>query len=151
MLRTSLDDVPGKIASLQNELAVDKRELAELRKQQAVLTFEAGLQGVMKLAGASVLALEVPNVDVETLRKLGDEFRARYPEKSAAVLASGAVLLAVITEDLVKRGLKAADLITAVGGRGGGRPNIAQGSLPSGQNLVGALEKLEHVVLDKIH
>jgi alanyl-tRNA synthetase len=150
-LRTSLDDVPGKIASLQNELAVDKRELAELRKQQAVLTFEAGLQGVMKLAGASVLALEVPNVDVETLRKLGDEFRARYPEKSAAVLASGAVLLAVITEDLVKRGLKAADLITAVGGRGGGRPNIAQGSLPSGQNLVGALEKLEHVVLDKIH
>jgi alanyl-tRNA synthetase len=60
------------------------------------------------------------------------------------------VLLAVITEDLVKRGLKAADLITAVGGRGGGRPNIAQGSLPSEQSLAGAREKLAPVVLGKI-
>jgi alanyl-tRNA synthetase len=97
-----------------------------------------------------VLALEVPNADVETLRALADQFRARYPEKGAAVLASGAVLLAVVTEDLVKRGLKAADLIAAVGGRGGGRPNIAQGSLPLGQNLAGALKKLEPVVLGKI-
>jgi alanyl-tRNA synthetase len=148
-LRTSLDELPGKLASLQNELAAGKRELAELRKQQAVLTFEAGLQSVKVLDGASVLAMDVPNADVETLRALGDEYRARYPEKSAAVLASGAVLLAVITEDLVKRGLKAADLIEAVGGRGGGRLNIAQGSLPSGQNLAGALEKLETVLLGK--
>jgi alanyl-tRNA synthetase len=150
-LRTSLDEVPGKVATLQNELARGKRDLAELRKQQAVLTFEAGLQSVRVLDGSSVLALEVPNADVDTLRALGDQFRAKYPLKAAAVLASGPVLLAVITEDLVKRGLKAADLIAAVGGRGGGRPNIAQGSLPSGQNLAGALEKLEPVVLGKIN
>lgn len=150
-LHSSPDDVPGKIAILQNELARGKRELAELRKQQAVLTFEAGLQGVRVLDGASMLALEVPNADVDTLRALGDQFRAKYPQKGAAVLASGALLLAVITDDLVKRGLKAADLINAVGGRGGGRPNIAQGSLPSGQNLAGTLEKLEAVVRGKVN
>jgi len=33
---------------------------------------------------------------------------------------------------VVKRGLQAAELITAIGGRGGGRPNMAQGSLPNG-------------------
>jgi alanyl-tRNA synthetase len=149
-LRTSVDEVPDKIASLQNELATGKHDLSEVRKQQASLTFEAGLRDVKILDGASMLALEVPNADVETLRELADQFRVRYPEKGAAVLASGTVLLAVITEDLVKGGLKAADLILAVGGRGGGRPNIAQGSLPSGQSLAGALEKLEPVVLGKI-
>jgi alanyl-tRNA synthetase len=58
------------------------------------------------------------------------------------MLASGAVLISVVTEDLVKRGLKAGDLIAAIGGRGGGRPNLAQGSLPDGSKVMDALAKM---------
>ncbi|MBK8780650.1 MAG: hypothetical protein IPO22_02350 [Anaerolineales bacterium] len=47
----------------------------------------------------------------------------------------------MVTEDLVKRGVKAGDLITGIGGKGGGRPNLAQGSLPEG-NLSEALGKV---------
>jgi alanyl-tRNA synthetase len=62
---------------------------------------------------------------------------------------SGTTVIAVLTEDLVKRGLKAGDLITSIGGKGGGRPNLAQGSLPEGDHRV-ALAKLPSVVSDKL-
>jgi alanyl-tRNA synthetase len=41
------------------------------------------------------------------------------------------------------------DLITGIGGKGGGRPNLAQGSLPDGQ-VKDALEKLTKVVAEKL-
>jgi alanyl-tRNA synthetase len=55
---------------------------------------------------------------------------------------TGSTVLAVLTEDVVKRGIKAADLIAAIGGRGGGRPNMAQGSLPNGGMPTDAHERI---------
>ena len=62
---------------------------------------------------------------------------------------TGTTVIAVVTEDLVKRGLKAGDLITGIGGKGGGRPNLAQGSLPE-DNLSEALGKVAKVVEEKM-
>ena len=42
---------------------------------------------------------------------------------------TGSTAIAAVTEDVTKRGIKAGDLITGIGGKGGGRPNLAQGSL----------------------
>jgi alanyl-tRNA synthetase len=72
---------------------------------------------------------------------LADKFREKYPKGGAAVLATESAVIAVLTEDLVKKGLKAGDLITGIGGKGGGRPNLAQGSLPNG-NVGEALARL---------
>jgi alanyl-tRNA synthetase len=79
---------------------------------------------------------------------LADKFREKYPQAGAAVLVTGATVIAVVTEDLVKRGLKAGDLITGIGGKGGGRPNLAQGSLTADIN--DALSKLTKVVEEKL-
>jgi alanyl-tRNA synthetase len=102
-----------------------------------------------------VLAVEIPDSNVDTLRMLADKFREKYPKAGAAVLVTGTVpvggstVIAVVTEDLVKRGVKAGDLITGIGGKGGGRPNLAQGSLPEG-NLSEALGKVAKVVEEKM-
>jgi alanyl-tRNA synthetase len=85
--------------------------------------------------------LEIPDADSETLRALGDDFREKYPKGGAAILASGATLIAVVTPDLTKRGLTAAALIGAIGGKGGGRPGMAQGSLPEGSDVSASLAK----------
>ena len=85
--------------------------------------------------------MQVPGADVDTLRSLGDKFRETYPSQAVAILSAGSTLIAVATPDLVKGGLKAADLITAIGGRGGGRPGLAQGSLPEGADVAEALAK----------
>ena len=45
---------------------------------------------------------------------------------------------------------KASDLITVIGGRGGGRPTMAQGSLPNASNVDEALNKIPKVVEEKL-
>jgi len=80
---------------------------------------------------------------------LADKFREKYPQVGAAVLVTGSTVIAVVTEDLVKRGLKAGDLITGIGGKGGGRPNLAQGSLPEG-NTSGVLDRVAKAVEERM-
>jgi alanyl-tRNA synthetase len=140
-LKSAVDDVPVKVQSLQEELAAAKRDSSELRKGQALTAFDEQLSAVQKVGAIQLLTLELPEADIDTLRSLGDKFRDAYPNQAAAILATGSTLLAVVTPDLAKSGLKAADLIKAIGGRGGGRPGLAQGSLPEGVNVGEALSK----------
>jgi alanyl-tRNA synthetase len=149
-LKASTEDLPQRVESLQAELAAAKRELADVRKAQALNALESAFAQVQAVGSVSVLALDVPGVDVETLRALADKFRERYPLGGAAILASGTLLIAVVTEDLVKRGLIAGELIAAIGGRGGGRPNLAQGSLPDGTKVSEALAKTNAAIKAKL-
>jgi len=149
-LKTSVDEVPRKVESLQDEIADLRKEIASLRAQSALTTFNAQLANVKKVANANVLAMEVPNAGVDTLRSLADKFREKYPKNGVAVMASGTTIISVVTEDLVRRGLKAGDLITAIGGRGGGRPNMAQGSLPDATMMDDAMNKVARTVEEKL-
>jgi alanyl-tRNA synthetase len=148
-LKASVEEVPAKVAALQDEVSDLKKQLADLRMQQAASAFNDQLSAVQLIKEVSVLAAEIPNADTDTLRSLADKFREKYPKSGAAVFAAGSAVIAVVTEDLVKKGLKAGDLITGIGGKGGGRPNLAQGSLPEG-NVSDALKKLPKVVEEKL-
>jgi alanyl-tRNA synthetase len=141
-LKSSIEEVPFKVESLQDEVADLKKEVASLRASQALSAFNQQLSNVQTMNGINVMALEVPNSSVDTLRTLADKFREKYPQNGIAVLTSGGMIISVVTEDLVKRGLKAGDLIASIGGRGGGRPNLAQGSLPDPAVMNDAMSKV---------
>jgi alanyl-tRNA synthetase len=147
-LKTSLDEVPAKVDALQDEVSELKKELANLRTQTALSTFNLQLANVQTVKDVNVLAVEIPNADVDTLRTLADKFREKYPKNGAAVLVTETTVIATVTEDVVKRGVKAGDLITGIGGKGGGRPNLAQGSLAG--DVKEALAKLPKVVEEKV-
>ncbi len=149
-LKSSMEDVPFKVESLQDEVSDLKKELASLRTQQAISALSSQLSNVQTVKDVNVLAMEVPNADADTLRSLADKFREKYPRNGAAVLATGTTVIAVVTEDVTKRGLKAGDLITGIGGRGGGRPNMAQGSLPDADQVREALSKVTKVLEEKL-
>jgi alanyl-tRNA synthetase len=149
-LKSSIDEVPQKAEALEEELSEAKKEIAALRIQQALSTFNHQLSNVQTVKSINVLATEIPNADADTLRSLADKFREKYPSNGVAVLATGTTVIAVLTEDLIKRGLKAGDLITAIGGRGGGRPNLAQGSLPDASKVNEALSKVTKAVEEKL-
>jgi alanyl-tRNA synthetase len=149
VLKSNVEEVPVKVESLQDEISDLKKELANLRAQSALSTFNVQLANVQTVKDANVLALEIPDSTVDTLRMLADKFREKYPKAGAAVIVTGSTVIAVVTEDLVKRGLKAGDLITSIGGKGGGRPNLAQGSLPDG-DVKEALAKLPKVLEEKL-
>ena len=148
-LKSSIEEVPLKVESLQDEISDLKKEVTNLRAQQALSTFNLQLANVQTIKDVNVLAMEVPGSNADTLRMLADKFREKYPQSGAAVLVTGATVVAVLTEDLVKKGLKAGDLITGIGGRGGGRPNMAQGNLPDG-NVDDALGKIAKIIEEKV-
>ncbi len=153
-LKSSLDEVPNKVQALEGELADVRKEVAALKTQAAISSFVSLLSNVQKADDVNILAAEVSNADADTLRALADKFREKYPQNGVCVLASASdgksTLIAAVTEDLVKRGLKAGDIITSIGGRGGGRPNMAQGSLPDGLKIGDALAKTVKVVEEKL-
>jgi alanyl-tRNA synthetase len=81
----------------------------------------------------AVVAAQVAGADVDTLRDMSDWLRNKLGS-SAVVLAADVEgkpqLIAAVTDDLVKRGLHAGELVKAVakvvGGGGGGKPALAQ-------------------------
>jgi alanyl-tRNA synthetase len=93
----------------------------------------------------------VPN---ETLREMADWFRNKVTEKGVLVLGSDIdgkpMLVVAVTDDLVKAGLKAGDIIkpvaAIVGGGGGGRPNMAQAGGKDSSKLPEALAKAREVL-----
>jgi alanyl-tRNA synthetase len=127
-LKSSIEEVPFKVESLQDEVSDLKKELAGLRAQLALSSFNAQLGRVQTVRDVNLLAMEIPGANIDTLRSLADTFREKYPRQGAAVLVTGNSIIAVVTEDVTRRGLKAGDLIMGIGGKGGGRPNLAQGS-----------------------
>jgi alanyl-tRNA synthetase len=149
-LKSSVEDVPFKVEALQDEVSDLKKELANLRTQMALSMFNSQLSNVQMVKDVNLLAMEIPNANADTLRSLADKFREKYPKSGAAVLSTGTTVIAVVTEDVTKRGLKAGDLITGIGGRGGGRPNMAQGSLPDITMTHDAMNKVAKVVEEKL-
>jgi alanyl-tRNA synthetase len=148
-LKSSLEEVPAKIESLQDEVAELKKELANLRAKQAFSAFDVQIADVPFVFGVPVLTMEMSDADPDTMRLLADRFTQKHTGGTAIFANNERKLIAVVGPDLVKRGIKAGDLLTGIGAKGGGRPNLAQGSLPNG-NLKEALDKLKNVVEEKL-
>jgi alanyl-tRNA synthetase len=129
-LKSSVDEVPRKVESLQDELADLKKEVAVLRQRIAFSEFDLNTIKVEMVSGVPVFATRVDGADMDTLRLMGDQFVQKYTGGTAIFANDEGKVVAVAGRDLVKRGFNAGDLIAAIGGKGGGRPNLAQGSLP---------------------
>jgi alanyl-tRNA synthetase len=87
----------------------------------------------IRVKDVAVVAAEVPGADMQTLRDMSDWLRNKLG--SAVVILATAVdekpqIIVAVTEDLVKRGVHAGDLVKGVarvvGGGGGGKPSLAQ-------------------------
>jgi alanyl-tRNA synthetase len=156
-LTSSLDEVPAKVEQLQDELEATRKRVAALRQELAAAEFTRQMASVPEVKGVPVMAAILPNADADTLRAMTDRFRQRYPS-GVVVLASAVdgrpVIIASVTDDLVKRGLSAGDLVknvaAVVGGGGGGRPNLAQAGGKDAAKLPEALAKVNEYLNSKL-
>lgn len=157
LLTASVDEVPQKIEDLQDEVSAYRKQISGLRRDLAANEFTSQLKSVPQVAGVPVLTAILPDSDADTLRLMGDKFRQTYPG-GVAVLASvqeeRPVLIAVVSEDLVKRGLTAGDLVkfvaTPLGGGGGGKPTIAQAGGKDASMLAEVLRSVSGWVEEKL-
>jgi alanyl-tRNA synthetase len=152
------EETPAKLEVLLAELDESRRQANKLREQLALVEFNRMLGSVLEVKGAALLTTIIPNASADTLRTLSDQFRQRYPN-GAAVLASVSedgrpLVVAAVTEDLVKRGLRAGELVQHVagflGGGGGGRPTLAQAGGKDASRLEEALASVPAWVAEKL-
>jgi alanyl-tRNA synthetase len=151
-LRTSRNDLQGSVSRLQDELKKARREAEELRLKLASGATAASNGESREVAGIKVLAREASGLDAAAMRQLSDTLLARI--KSGVVVlgrsGEGKVSLIVRTSaDLtgkVPAGQVIKELAPIVGGRGGGKADMAEGGGNQPENLTAALQKSYEVV-----
>jgi alanyl-tRNA synthetase len=152
------EELPDRLEDFLAELDEARRQASKLGEQLALVEFDRKLESVQQVGNAALLTAIIPNVTADTLRALSDQFRQRYPN-GAVVLASVSedghpIVIAAVTEALVKRGLRAGDLVQSVagflGGGGGGRPTLAQAGGKDASRLGEALENVTAWVGDRL-
>lgn len=146
MVRGSRQDAVSRVSQVIERARQLERELAEIKAKQAA---EAGgdlLTTAVAMGGVNYLVAELPDADVNSLRDTVDQLKNKLGT-SAVMLASvedGKVrLIAGVSKDLTGR-IKAGDWVNIaaqiVGGKGGGRPDMAQAGGPDSARLPEALE-----------
>ncbi len=158
LLETTPEELPQRLENALEALAQARKQIADLRRKQSQEAFQKTLENITAVAGVPVLAIQVAEADADTLRSLSDLFYQRYPS-GVVVLASvdevgKPVVIARLSEDLVKRGLNAVELVKHVaaflGGGGGGRPTLAQAGGKEAGRLSEALASVPNWVSDKL-
>ncbi len=149
LVKGATSDADDKVAALVERSRRLEKELEQLKAKLASAAGSELTDAVVEIDGVKVLAARLDGVDVKSLRETLDQLKNK--------LGSGVVLLATesdgkvnliagVTKDLVGQ-FKAGDLVKVaaekVGGRGGGRPDMAQAGgtdpagIPAALDLVG--------------
>ncbi|MCR5675711.1 MAG: alanine--tRNA ligase [Lachnospiraceae bacterium] len=141
IVKSTPEGLPAAIRKLQDELKSVRSENESLKAKQAREALGDVTDQVCEVAGMKLLATKVPGVDMNGLRDLGDQLKAKIGSGVVVLFSEqdGRVnLVAMATDDAVKAGAHIGNLVKEiapkVGGGGGGRPNMAQagGKDPSG-------------------
>jgi len=149
-LKAAMEEVPQKAEQVQEELASTRKQVSSLRAELARSGFQSRLENVETIKGVSLLVMDLPGADKETLGRLADRFREKYPEKGVCLIGSSGgdqvIVMAAVTQDLIKKGIKAGDLVGHVsrqlGAGGGGAPHLAFGGGKDAARLPEALESV---------
>lgn len=142
-----------KIQSIQEELKSLQSENEKLKAKLANEAVGDVDSQIQEINGIKLLAMSVPDVDMNGLRNLGDQMKEKIGE-GVVVLASSlgdkVTLLAMATDEAMKKGAHAGNLIreiaSLVGGGGGGRPNMAQAGGKNPAGIADAIAKAAEVV-----
>lgn len=144
ILKGSRDSVLDKAQQTMERIKMLEKEL---EKQKSKLASSAGddlLQNAVDVAGIKVLYAAVDGVDPKALRDMVDKLKGKLGSGIIVLGCKGekVSLVAGVTKDLTKK-VKAGDLVNhvaqQVGGRGGGRPDLAMAGGPDVDKLESAL------------
>ncbi|HRF03897.1 alanine--tRNA ligase [Accumulibacter sp.] len=143
--KAPIAEVPAKLAQVLDNVRSLEKELARLKARLASAQGDELLAQAVDVKGVKVLATLMEGADVNTLRSAVDKLRDKL--KSAVVVVASTsdgkvTLIAGVTADLTAK-LKAGELVNMVarqvGGKGGGRPDMAQAGGNEPEKLPAAL------------
>jgi alanyl-tRNA synthetase len=151
---TGSDAVAHRLDTVLQEKRQLEKRLDEAMRGGGGDAVERLVSGATAVDGMRVVASVVSVPDVKSLQALGDAIRERLKTGVAALGATfddgKSTLLAVVTDDVRERGVRAdsviKELAAAAGGRGGGKPHMAQAGIPDASRIPEALGRLPDIV-----
>lgn len=157
LVKSTPDKLLARLEQLLAEQKETAKELEKLKAKMAGGAADEMLNSKVEIGGVAVLAAEVKDMDGNALRTMGDQLKQKLGS-GVVVLASGkdgkVNLMAMATDDVVKKGAHAGNIIKAAaavcGGGGGGRPNMAQAGGKDASKIADALEKAKAVVAEQL-
>jgi alanyl-tRNA synthetase len=158
-LRTSIEDVPVRIAALMDERKKLERELSDARKKLAMgggaSAGNGAAAGVREVGDVKLMARAVEGIEMKDLKSLADDGKKQIGSGVVAIVGvtedGKAGVVVGVTADLTSR-FNAVNLVRvaseALGGKGGGgRPDMAQAGGPHGANAAAALSAIEKAMI----
>jgi len=150
--KVPLRDIPAQVEKLQDQVRRYERELEQLKLKIAQAEAGSAADNAREIGGVRVLARRVSDLDSNGMRQLADSLSQKL--KSGVVVLGQATdgkasLIARVTDDLTKRlnaGQIVREIAGLIGGKGGGRADMATGGGNEPEKLEGALEASYEVV-----
>jgi alanyl-tRNA synthetase len=153
LLKTNIVEVPKRVDGLLGQLKELGRENESLRGKLSHVEAGQLTEQIKTVAGISLLTAQVDAGDMDSLRIIVDELKAKL---ESAIIVLGAVsddkvnLVAAVTPDLIAQGFHAGKIIkeaaSRCGGSGGGRPDLAQAGGKEPSKLKEALLAVEDMI-----
>ena len=144
--KVPLRDIPAQVDKLQDQVRRYEREIEQLKLKMARAESESAADSARAIAGVRVLARRVADLDANGMRQLADSLSQKL-RSGVVVLGQAsdgkASLVTRVTDDLTKRlnaGQIVREIATHIGGKGGGRADMATGGGSETEKLDQALE-----------
>ncbi len=156
VVKANHSNLNEKVRGLVENVRALEKELQQLRDQQAAQESASLSSKAVEVKGAKLLVSELSNVEPKMLRTMVDDLKNQLGSAVIvlATVAEGKVsLIAGVTKDLtdrVKAGELIGELAAQVGGKGGGRPDLAQAGGTDAQALSGALAGVPEWVSNRL-
>ena len=155
-LKASPAEVPARISSLQDSLRALEKEVAALKGKLASSQGDALMAQAVEVNGVKVLAAQLDGADAATLRTSMDQLKNKLKSAVivlAAVDGAKVQVAAGVTADVIAK-VKAGELVNfvagQVGGKGGGKPDMAMAGGTEPAKLAGALASVQGWVTTKL-
>jgi alanyl-tRNA synthetase len=150
------EELPNRITNLQNELKDTQKELAAVKSELAIAKSDRLLAQAEAIGEFKIIVAQLGDVDTEALKTAAERLQQKLGN-SAVVLASipepdKVSLVAAFSPEVNKKGLQAGKFIGGIaqicGGKGGGRPNLAQAGGRDASKLQEALESARNLLIE---
>ncbi|MEE3302918.1 MAG: alanine--tRNA ligase [Candidatus Neomarinimicrobiota bacterium] len=156
LLSCNIDSISDRLDQLINDKKALERELKKLKKSNSTFDAESLIKESYVFNDNSIVIKMTDAEDMDDLKDFGNMLLSKL-ENGVGILASISdkpILAVVVSDGLVKLGLKAGDLAQQVGsimgGGGGGRPNLATAGGKDKKSLELALSKAKDIIIKNI-
>ncbi|MBD0311627.1 MAG: alanine--tRNA ligase, partial [Microcoleus sp. T3-bin5] len=150
------EELPNRITNLQNELKDTQKHLAAVKSELAIAKSDQLLSAAEDVGEFKIIVAQLGDVDAEALKTAAERLQQKLGN-AAVVLASipepdKVSLVAAFSPEVNKKGLQAGKFIGGIaqicGGKGGGRPNLAQAGGRDASKLQSALESARNLLVE---